>query len=312
MNKFKLLFIILTFLYPISSNANYLPIDSIETGKYIYIFAHGLGGDYNQVDAYIKYGIIPSACELFSENGPEIVRGYFATELAQNNDINILKNEIELACQKNGDSCKIILVGVSKGAATVINTVAKLVNENSIYLKNIVGTIIESSPANFNDVIFENFIPKPIKFACPRTISKKAVNVMLHNFILRHYDPYGIQPIDAIKEYWKDLDKNMLVVLVHSKEDKLINISHSNRIYNELKSQGFNNLYFIQAESGRHANVFWGRSNQTVRTKLWCIYKKHGLIDLLYDQCRYNLYFNNVIYMSDDQIANELKELQVG
>jgi len=246
--------------------------------KWIYIFGHGLGADFNHVDAYKRYGVIPQSFECLSKNGPEVSNGGpTASCLAQDGDIDVIIGEIEAACEKYGRDCKIVLVGVSKSAATMLNTIGKLASIKSEHLKNIKAVILDSPFADANDVACDVVCPKRLAYSIVKSSLKIAVKMLINKVAYKNYDPYGIQPIKAVREEWGDVDKDMLIVFFHSKDDALINVSHSKLLSDEIRALGFKNTYFIQTSGDVHANIFWGNWSEFTLTRLWSIYKKYEL-----------------------------------
>ncbi|KKQ32477.1 MAG: hypothetical protein US49_C0007G0019 [candidate division TM6 bacterium GW2011_GWF2_37_49] len=256
--------------------------------KFVYIFAHGLGASNEQVEMYQGL-VIPINATTAVVSGAE---HYGRTVLAQSGDIANLEQEIITQCTTKTD-CKIVLVGVSKGAATIINTVGKLAQDNSQFLKNIKALVLESSPADFNDVAFEAYCPYPVKWVLGRTISQFFIKIAMQKFMYPNYDPNGIQPIKSVNEQWQNVPKDLVIILVHSKQDKFVTISHSRKLYDALKKQEFVNLYYIQAEQGNHNHLlqnytFYGSKfiqdlDPNALRKLYTIYLKHGLPLLLND-----------------------------
>jgi hypothetical protein len=251
--------------------------------EYTTIFAHGLGGDRKQVQ-YYENAVIGG--KIIAENGPEWQdREYFETRrpelescLAQDADIKVITQQMEKLPNEN-----IILLGVSKGAATMINTMGYLSVQKSPRLNNIKAVIVESPFA-----VPENVALNIIRKSCGSFFGpcmKTSCDTSLGHYVLKkietklypNYKPKGITPIKAVKEQWNNVDKNTVIIFIHSKTDTLISINDSRLLYSELQKLGFKNLYFIEALNGEHGNVFWGPDQDSVIKKLSLIYAKHNL-----------------------------------
>jgi hypothetical protein len=237
--------------------------------EFVYIFAHGLGMNSKHVWAYKASGVIPKGCTVLSKDGPEVAKGLQYSSLGQEKDINIIIDQIEEACKQNKD-CKIIGVGVSKGAATWVNTIGTLAKQKSHYLKNIKALVIESSFTRVQDVAV-NSIPKYLQSACPACVINAILNWKYPNF-----DTHGSQPIESITQ-WDGLDKQTVIVFVHSHRDKFIPFEQTKMLFDAASQLEFKNLYLIEAFGGGHANVVCGPDGQKVCSELCAIYKKHGL-----------------------------------
>ena len=245
------------------------------------IFAHGLGGQAFHGEAYSDF----FCCPIIAENGPEWNHNIYGDNagpeqscLAQEDDIKVIEKQIETHLQEN-----IVLLGVSKGAATMINTVGWLADNHPSYLNNVKAVILDS-PFSCPETVAVNVVKhqiggnigecigSSIDNSCIRPIVKK-----LETRIYPNYDPQGITPIKSIKQQWSHVDKDMVIVFVHSKKDQLISINDSRVLYLELKKLGFKNLYLIEAVDGAHGNVFWGSDKGGILEKLCLIYLKHDL-----------------------------------
>ncbi|MFH1832306.1 MAG: hypothetical protein ABH827_05920, partial [bacterium] len=204
--------------------------------NYKAIFAHGLGGkkDFGQY-----YGPL-MGCPIIGENGPEWDKSKYWTGvgpgkscLAQQGDIDVVVKQIE-ANQKDN----LILFGVSKGAATVLNTVGYLAENKPEYLKNIKAVIADAP------------------FAKPENVAAQMVGNIASGFWGRvgakvmypHYEITGITPYKAVTQMWANsvVDRNMVVTFIHGRGDRLISINDSRCLYIELKKLGYKNVYLLE------------------------------------------------------------------
>ena len=252
---------------------------------YINIFAHGLGGNANNLHAYKQY----IGGTITGKNGPEwneALYGKYAgplqTTFAQEDDIAVVAEQM-----KQYPHAQLILSGVSKGAATMVNTVGWLAINNPVLLQRVVAVIVESpfdsmelAAANMMHTVFERFGSEHIATDAETTLDSYCVRPLgkyFEKIRFKNYKPDGISPIKAVREMWPYVDKNMVVVFVHSREDAVISVNASRMLYKTLKEQGFKNLYFIETEKGAHANVFWGVDKESVLEKICFIYLQHDL-----------------------------------
>ena len=236
------------------------------------IFAHGLGGNAEHMIRYQNF----IGCDIIGENGPEVLSLNPRTIdprqscLAQDNDIAVVTRQIRAQEEQN----PLVLMGVSKGAATMINTIGWLADNQPQELNKIKAVILDSpfaSPESVGvNVAYQNtcsLMPSPVAWL--------ASSIAIPQ-VYRNYDPHDITPIKAITNQWHKVDRNLVIVFIHSTQDTLISYRDSRRLYGELKKLGFNNLYLIQTR-GEHGKIFWGPSQEMIRFNLYAIYRKHDL-----------------------------------
>jgi hypothetical protein len=253
---------------------------------YINIFAHGLGGTAGSgLKGYKEFigGFITG------KNGPEWnadlygkYAGPLQSSLAQEADIAVVADQIV-----QYPHAKLILSGVSKGAATMVNTVGWLAVNNPLLLERVAAVIVESpfdsmesAAANMMHTVVEKFGSAHIATDAETTLDSYCVRPLGKYFErvrFKNYKSDGISPIKAVREMWPHVNKNMVVVFVHSQEDEVISVNASRILYATLKEHGFQNLYYIETEKGAHANVFWGADKKLVLEQLCYIYIQHGL-----------------------------------
>ncbi len=228
--------------------------------EFNYLFVHGLGGDRNQIRPYIDYKVIKKGIACHSFNGPEVNEGsFFKSCLGQEDDIEQISDGIT---DKN-ISNPLIGVGVSKGAATLINTVG------SQAIPNIKALVLESPFANASEVVRNH------KLARYSALGFLFGGDRLAKWSFPNYKPDGIQPIKVVNKIPRDVP----IMIFHSKKDALIDIEHSRKLYLELIKENRDNVYLIETEDGDHANVIWNqtRKNLFILNVIHEFYKKYNL-----------------------------------
>ena len=175
------------------------------------------------------------------------------------------------------------LSGISKGAATMVNTVGTLAQQKPSLLKNVQAVIVDSPFASPESVAhnvirskFPSFFHKFVTWSLATTPIKFMTKLALKK-LYPGYDPTKITPLKAVQELWQHVDKNMVIVIIHSQKDELIHVNDSRMLYLELKKLGFNNLYFIETTQGVHGKADWESENKAVADALNLIYLKHKL-----------------------------------
>lgn len=231
---------------------------NINDKNIVYVFAHGMGGDKNQAKYYTYYDILAQG-QVEGFNFCDVVDNSFdqnKSSFGQTSDIETLKATYENISDEQLD---IILCGVSRGAATILNFAG---THND---KKISAIIAESPFAHIDDVI-EGFSQNiPILKIVPMFIQKKIMQSMYPA-----YNPQGEQPINLVK----NIDKNTPIALICSKGDTLISYRSTIELYKALKTTGHHNTELLILEDGSHANLM---NNPTYKQFIHAFYKKNNL-----------------------------------
>lgn len=266
LSKKYILIVISAFLF--SQGCSAFNISNTAT----FIFAHGFGGNERQVDYYngkrIGFSIVPDKHRTF--NFPEVVvtetkdamglnkLSYTVdatkANFAQKGDITALKSTCDASC---GD---IVLVGLSRGAATILNYAAQ-------YPENIKALVVEA-PFGCIETILTNKLGKATWIPGSTSLAHTAFNTMY-----KSYDKNGPKPITEIRK----LNKNIPVLLIHSKQDALIPVQSSKSLYKLLKSRGHKDVYLLILNTGEHANYQSGFDAKKYEATVHAFYAKYNL-----------------------------------
>ena len=203
--------------------------------KPVYIFTHGLWDDPSQANYFLKYGVIPKDAKWYAPPGLEL-KGwpphFWKSALAQEADVEALR---EFCASLEAD--QIIGIGVSKGASTWINAAARIPNLKALILE---------SPFTTAHEVFDNVRKKYVGW-----LPGSAWMMSKLTKLFRRYNPAGLHPIDTLAL----LPKDVPVLIIHSAEDALIPIEHSQRLYQKLVSHGHKNVHFVAVKNGKHARL---------------------------------------------------------
>lgn len=150
---------------------------------------------------------------------------YRKINFGQSDDIATLQNIYNQHVQKYPNT-KIIMYGVSRGAATVFNWLSK--NKNQIDLTMIKGVILEGV---YDDI--RNIFPLQWWY----NLSGRICNFFGYNnvcdYLLEHITKYrfdGESPLKSVSEY----PDNLPTLIITSKEDDVIPHSSTLNLYNEI------------------------------------------------------------------------------
>ena len=232
-------------------NADYIDSTLENTEKtqdqVIYLFSHGIADTSKQV-----YSYMPSA----KNDKPYLIQKPFITFDYPDASTNIFKinrtqtslaqdNEIECLAQtfykKVKADQKVILVGVSRGASTIINFMA-------IHQPNNVAALILESPFDCVDSIIWQ-LANNSPFSWVPGIKKNGHGLM--SFVFCKYDPNGIRPLDSIALLPKDLP----IFIACSLKDSLVPAWSTINLYNALVETNHENTYLLALPEGKHAKI---------------------------------------------------------
>ncbi len=238
-----------------------------------FIFCHGLGGNWQQALFYAKnnsyngYSLInPINWHIMQEpmhafNFPHASDqgGIKRDQVSLAQHIEITTLEKECARINTGK----VLVGVSMGAATIINYVSK----NPATIK---ALVLESPFDRPESIVgFQVEQNSPSWFAS----SSLAVGKYAMNWYYPQYNAKGINPSQVIAK----INKNIPVFIVHSKKDGLIPVKSSRHLYAKLKKAGHQHVYLLELEDGAHANCCTGKDALKYQQAVHAFYKKYGI-----------------------------------
>jgi predicted esterase len=287
-----LLTVIITFAISILANQSSLYAElKTNVYDYNYLFVHGLSGSPKNKNHYINYRVILPSYTCYAYSGPELENDRFvAKKVCLGQDGDIKKLETGLKNDAVSSEHKLIGVGVSKGAATLINAVA------TGRFPMIKALVLEGSFAHATDIAYHlgrisQYIPG----------GRTAIGLIMKHFVYPSYKLHGKQPITSAPSV-----PHIPILLIHSKQDHLIPINHSRKLYKALIQAGNKNVYLVEADRGEHAYIL--NSFDITQTTWLC-----RLIHLFYQ--RHNLPYDKSIVESSNikidlaQFQPSLKEI---
>lgn len=241
------------------------------------IFAHGLGATHRQVTIYAESSITSSPYAtndhiilqkpIVAFNFPDAKNDaieYYTdyVNLGQQLDIQRLHEIYKLTVQEFPNH-KIILCGVSRGAATILNLAA------TQPLEQVKAIIIESSFENLETVV--KHLMK--RFYVGWLPWSKQIGLGIANKMFPALDTQGIFPINVVSRIPNDLP----ILLVHSRQDSVVPTNSSRKIYKRLIETGHFNTYYLELASGEHARLLCGPEGRLYKNVVHAFYKKFSL-----------------------------------
>jgi len=206
----------------------------VSIAKPTYLFCHGVGGNGNDVQVYVHYDILPKHSCTFDFN--DFHDGKFdptKSALGQKDDIDTLFDRFNQLDNSQG----VVLFGLSRGAATVINFAGKK------QPTNVKAIIVESPFAHIDDII-SNMLSYGLSYVLPTNTIMKAIYPL--------YNRNAEQPINFVTK----IDKSIPILFICSEGDQLIPYTSTLRLYEALSAQGGRiNVSLLTLQQGGHANL---------------------------------------------------------
>lgn len=241
-----------------------------------YLFAHGLGATGIQANMYAKrfseHPYPDSNCWILGT--PLIV---FNFPDAKNDNIEYHSKKVNLGQTLDMETLKgayeqakellphygMVMFGVSRGAVTILNAVG------SYQFQDLRAIIVESPFDRIKNVIKHlmhqyclGWIPFSKNIGCA-IMQKKFPAINLE----------GIFPIQVVR----NIPKELPILLIHSRKDKVIPPDCSRRLYMELVESGHYNTYYLELASGEHARLLCDAEQKLYRNIVNAFYKRFAL-----------------------------------
>lgn len=214
-------------------------------------FSHGLGASSQQATNYAgPKKILPY--EWFSFNYPEAETGSLENvTLGQDNEIALFNKAfcemIASLKQRNIHRFNIIVMGVSRGASTIINWMA---TASKKIVKYVTLVILESPFDSVETIIKQRRDDLWLTYIAPLPI----VRYITKKIACGRYDHKGIHPRDSIVKIKR---KDIPLFIIWSKKDRVVPYTSSKNVYDLFKDNGHAKLHGVSLNTGSHANLLW-------------------------------------------------------
>lgn len=218
------------------------------TEEVFFLFSHGLWGSEKQATWYVplekseKDDWYLITCPYFSFNFPDvkikngkILKGEVDKKYVNLGQTLDIKKFIE-EYKKLPKNKKVVLIGQSRGAITIINALATYPQE----FKNVKAVILES-PADDPLNVIKNYY----------TILKWTPDFMLKRILSWYYPLYDTnapKPIDLVEK----TDKNIPILIIHSNQDEMTPMENVKSLVEKFQKTGHNKVSFLTLEKGLH------------------------------------------------------------
>lgn len=241
----------------------------------VFLYAHGLGSNQNQAHKLYtrfsgdktenKHWLIDGPLALFDFPDATDVPGQANREfvnLGQQLDLERLHFAYEETLKLAPD-CDIVLIGLSRGAATVLNYV-------SLYKpQRLKGVVVESPFDSFESLV------KHIMKRLHVTWLPVSVCQSIMTFRFPIIDIAGIMPSKTIEWF----PAQVPLMFIHSREDKVCPVESSRALYHHLITKGHEHVYYLELERGAHGKVMWGPDGALYQEAVHGFFKNYGIAD---------------------------------
>lgn len=227
-------------------------VASTSVAEVTYLFAHGLGGHAKDAQAY---NAIANKQKIVAFNFPDAKDGKFMrgeTSLAQGHEIERLNKRFQSTVKKNADA-EVVLLGVSRGASTIINFMGK---QKPAQVK---ALVLESPFAYAEDIKF-GYVPS-------------VIGGIIRPFIYRKYSYEGDHPA----YFARAINKNTPVLLICSKEDKFVPMQSTVALYERLLMGRHAKAHLLVLEKGEHGKLLSGEEGTEYQNVVHAFYKHYDL-----------------------------------
>lgn len=239
-----------------------------------YLFAHGLAESHKQALWYTNgFTSHPSIIDgnLFTYDYPDATNYFWRvnwmyTSLGQSNEIISLKNSyeqvIDILATENRASEKLILFGVSRGAATVLNFVGR-------YNPQRVKALILEAPFDSTLSLSNNILSYAglEQYSFAQTIGHYGISAIFWQHSVKG---------ENAKDCLASLDKELPILLVCTKKDRVVPWQSTYNLYRILRQNGHQYVHIFIAEEGGHTRIIHNDDGKKYQCITHAFYKKYG------------------------------------
>ena len=182
----------------------------------------------------------------------------------------------------------------SKGGNVIINGLARY-NPS-----NVAAIVIDASPADMLDRVDEIQCSLGVYLFQSREQKE---------WILRQlYPAYPQGSVPPVEEIKNIKNKDLPVFIVHSDDDKIVNIRAGLKIYKAFKQAEFPHVYFCRLHHGGHNNNGKGADSHIYRTAIHSFYKKYGF---KYDEQHATLQDLTSLQPSIEEVDKQIEDQEI-
>jgi pimeloyl-ACP methyl ester carboxylesterase len=261
-------------------NCMLLSDPATDVDSVIYLFAHGLAATHKQglslfahlatqqtqQPCYNNHYIIKNPLVLFdfpdAKNDDRLEWHHEHVNLGQDLDIATLHDAYEYALAQYPDR-DVVLAGVSRGAATIINFVAK-------FKPNRVKALVLESPFDTLENVIKHLLNRHHIGWIPFSYTL-AAKYMQSQFPLLKLE--GIVPAQVVQQIPHDI----AIFLVHGENDKTVPKKSSELLYIKLREAGHNKVHLFEIATGNHARIMQGPEAWLYHQVVHAFYKNYQL-----------------------------------
>lgn len=248
---------------------------SVHASNTVFLYAHGLGSNQDQVHKlYTRFTIDKTENKQWLIDGPlalfdfpdatDVPARYNSAfvNLGQQLDLERLHYAYEETL-KHAPTCNIVLIGLSRGAATVLNYV-------SLYKPPRLAGVVVESPFDCFQTLVKHIMKRLHVTWLPVSVCQ---SIMAFRFPILETD--GIMPSKTIDWF----PAQVPLMFIHSREDRVCPVESSRALYRHLISKGHEHVYYLELEHGAHGKVMWGPDAALYQEAVHGFFKNYGIAD---------------------------------
>jgi len=241
--------------------------------KNTYLFAHGLAETHEQAYWYTKgKSSLPHVIDgrLFTYDFPDATKQFWRvhfpyTGLGQHTEIMAMQSAYRQMMTKlqaeNTHDDGVILIGMSRGATTILNFIGH-------YKPEKVRALVIESPFDSTQSIVNNLLKRCYIDQIP---GARTCGHYLLGGLFWHHSAVGERAIESIAM----IDTQVPILIVCSKQDQLIPSDSSILLYKTLRKRGHQKVHIFIAQQGRHGRILHGPDGTKYQQITHAFYKKY-------------------------------------
>ena len=243
-----------------------------------FLYSHGLFDNHTQAFWFVKnspqgienkYYVMDG--EIVTFDYEDVTPWFWRTDftqvsMAQTNEIMHMKkifDDTQLLLEQEQQNTDMILMGVSRGAAVILNFM-------SLFNPEQVKALILEAPFDSSATIAKSMV-KNLNLHWIPGMKSMSHNVLSFLFVRHKRD--GIQPINSVALIKKELP----IFLACSLTDWVVPASSTIALYKKLIETGHTHVYLFIADESKHSKIIFGQYGEQYAQAVHAFYKKYNL-----------------------------------
>lgn len=231
----------------------------------IVLFAHGLGSHEDQKNIYQEAGFFPTRRVIACEFPDGLDESHSLSTIGQDSEIEILVTAYE-HIRDRWPASPVMLYGVSRGAATVINAVGsgKLRDAAALVLESPFDCVKSVVQADLQSKYGIGWIP--------------GLPALVHRFLVPRwypeYNPSGIQPNAVITKL-----PDIPILMIASQQDRRVPVRSTAALYSALMRSAHDDAHMLVLQHGVHGGLVDGPDAERYKHAVLAFYERYNVCE---------------------------------